>query len=317
MMENRIHFKKVCVAVVVCLSLTIGNASRTGAEEAKPPAEAIKPAAEAVKQAEAERPTGDFTIAALNRYVWRGYELSRNSLVVQPAATIGYRGFSANIWGNLDTKPYLSGTGDTSDSSAWNETDLTLWYTKNLGLYSLGFGYIYYALASLNRDAPDRADFQEIFVTASLNTLLSPALTVYKEISHYRSWYFLLGVSHTFEFNKRVSLKMAASASYLLSTYADAALFDAGAGYGGYPRFDGSARATDDKFSNFHDGNVTVSLPVRATGNITITPTVSYVFPLSGDAKHEMKGSGLKGVSSPDDRDSSFLCGGVAMSFSF
>ena len=40
MMENRIHFKKVCVAVVVCLSLTIGNASRTGAEEAKPPAEA-------------------------------------------------------------------------------------------------------------------------------------------------------------------------------------------------------------------------------------------------------------------------------------
>ena len=316
-MENRILYKKVCVAVVVCLSLIIGNASRPWAEDANPAGEAIQPAPETAKRAEEERPTGDFTVTALNRYVWRGYELSRNSAVVQPTATIGYKGFSANIWGNLDTKPYFSGTGDTSDSSAWNETDLTLWYTKNLGLYSLGFGYIYYALASLNRDAPDRADFQEIFATASLNTLLSPALTVYKEISHYRNWYFLLGVSHIFELNKTISLKMAASASYLLSTYADAALFNAGAGYGGYPKFDSSARATDDKFNNFHDGNVTVSLPVRATGSITIAPTLSYVFPLSSNAKHEMKGSGLKGASSPDDRDSAFLCGGIAMSFSF
>ena len=64
-------------------------------------------------------------------------------------------------------------------------------------------------------------------------------MTAYKEIGSYRQWYFLLGVSHTFELNPVVSLKLGATASYLLSTYADAALFNAGTGYGGYPKFDG------------------------------------------------------------------------------
>lgn len=316
-MKNIHHIRTVCLTVILSFSLVLSAAPCLFAEEAKPAVETAMPAAGPAKPAEEEKPAGDVTVAAMSQYLWRGYELSRNGIVVQPSITIGYKGFSANIWGNLDTKPYLAGTGDTGHSSAWNETDWTLWYTKNLGRFNLGFGYIYYALASLNRDAPDRADVQEIFATASLNTLLSPTFTVYKEISHYRNWYFLLGVSHTFEFSKMASLKVAASASYLLSTYADAALFNAGAGYGGYPKFDGSAQATDDRFRNFHDGNLTISLPVKATGNLTIAPSISYVFPLSNDAKYEMKGSGLKGVSTPDDRDSSFLYGGITMSFSF
>lgn len=303
------------MAVILSLTLIVGNAPYLWAEEAKPTAETTKPSKETAK-VEEEKPTGDFSLAAMSKYVWRGYELSRHSIVVQPSMTIAYKGFSANIWGNLDTKPYFSGTGDKNYSSAWNETDLTLSYMQKFGLFNLGAGYIYYALGSLNSDAPDRADVQEIFATVSLNTLLSPTFTAYKDIDHYRNWYFLLGVSHTFEFSKMVSMKLAASASYLLSTYADAALFNAGAGYGGYPKFDGNAQATNDKFSNFHDGNVTVSLPIKATGFITITPTISYVFPLSKDAKNEMKGSGLKG-GSPSDRDSSFIYGGLAASFSF
>ena len=316
-MKDSINFRKFYIAVIVSLSLVIGNAPMLWAEEAKPATETAKPGTEAAKSVEEQKPTGDFTVAAMSQYIWRGYELSRNSIVVQPSVTIGYNGFSANIWGNLDTSPYFSGTGEKNYSSTWNETDLTLSYTKNVGLFNLGAGYIYYSLGSLNRDAPDRADAQEIFATVSLNTLLSPTLTAYKEISHYRNWYFLLGVSHTFEFNKMVSMKLAASASYLLSTYADAALFNAGSGYGGYPKFDSNSQATDDKFNNFHDGNVTISLPIKATGYITVTPTLSYVFPLSNEAKHEMKGSGMKGVARPDDRDSSFIYGGLAVSFSF
>ena len=287
------------------------------AAETKVPTETTKVAPAVAAPTTEEKPTGDFTMAAMSQYIWRGYELSRNSIVVQPSATIGYKGFAANVWGNLDTRPYFVGTGDTNYPSTWNETDLTLSYTKNLGLFNLGAGYIYYSLGSLNKDAPDRADAQEIFATVSLNTVLSPTLTAYKEIDHYRNWYFLFGVSHAFEFNKMVSLKLAASASYLLSTYADATLFNAGAGYGGYPKFDGNSQATDDKFSNFHDGNVTVSLPIKATGYITITPTISYVFPLSDDAKYEMKGSGMKGTVTASDRDSSFIYGGLAASFSF
>ena len=43
----------------------------------------------------------------------------------------------------------------------------------------------------------------------------------------------------------------------------------------------------------------------------------SYIFPLTGDAKDEMKGLGLKGSALPSERDSSFLCGGISASFSF
>ena len=286
------------------------------ADEVKEPSAHKEPLAAPAAAAAEEKPTGDFTVTALNQYIWRGYELSRNSVVIQPSMTVGYKGFAVNLWGNLDTNPYFSGTGGTKYSNTWNETDLTLSYTKTLGLFNVGGGYIYYALGALNKDAVKRADAQELFATVSLNTLLSPTLTVYKEVSSYRQWYFLLGVSHTFELNPVVSLKLGASASYLQSTYADATLFNAGAGYGGYPKFDGNALATNDKYSNFHDGVNSASQPIKATGFITVTPTVSYIFPLSGDAKDEMKGQGLKG-SAPADRDSSYVVGGVAASFTF
>jgi hypothetical protein len=256
--------------------------------------------------AEEEKPTGDATVSVLSQYIWRGYELSRNSIVVQPSMTIGYKGFSANLWGNLDTRPYYSGTDpDKSYSSTWNETDMTLSYSKTIGLFNLGGGYIYYGLGALNPDAAKRMDSQELFVSAGLNTILSPTLTVYKEIDHYHNWYFLMGVSHSFEFNKMISLKLAATASYLLSTDETT-----------YPKFDENALATSEKFSNFHDGNLTVSLPIKATSYITLTPTISYVFPLTDDAKNEMKGFALSGKT-PADRDSSYIYGGLTMSLSF
>jgi len=254
--------------------------------------------------AEEERPTGDLTVSALSQYFWRGYELSRNSVVIQPSMTIGYKGFSANLWGNLDTKPY-SPVG-ASYTGTWNETDFTLSYTKTAGLFSIGGGYAYYSLAAMNKDAADRNDSQELFASVSLNTLLSPTLTVYKEIDHYRNWYFQLGISHVVELNKMISLKLAASAGYLLSTDADT-----------YPKFDSNALSTTGKFSNFHDGLVSASLPVKVTDHITVTPTISYVFPLTGDAKDEMKGLGLQGTASPADRESSFLYGGMSVGFSF
>jgi hypothetical protein len=254
--------------------------------------------------AEEKKPTGDFTVSALSRYVWRGYELSRNSVVIQPSMTIGYNGFSANLWGNLDTNPYSP--TDRSYTGTWNETDFTLSYAKTLGLFNIGGGYAYYSLAPMNKDAADRNDSQELSAAVSLNTPLSPTLTVYKEIDHYRNWYFQLGISHVVEWNKAISLKLAAAAGYLLSTDSDT-----------YPKFDGNALATADKFSNFHDGTLSASLPIKVTEQITVTPTLSYIFPLTSEAKDEMKGLGLQGTASPADRDSSFWVAGISAGFSF
>jgi hypothetical protein len=86
-----------------------------------------------------------------------------------------------------------------------------------------------------------------------------------------------------------ISLKLAATWSYLAST---------------------------DKFSNFHDGTLSLSLLLKTKPHITLAPTICYVYPLSDDAKNETKGRGIGGKI-PEDRDSSFLYGGLTASFTF
>ena len=56
-----------------------------------------------VRAEEGERPTASADISVLSKYVWRGYELNDDSLVLQPSVTVGYKGFSLNLWGNLDS----------------------------------------------------------------------------------------------------------------------------------------------------------------------------------------------------------------------
>ncbi len=248
--------------------------------------------------------TGEFATSILSAYIWRGQELTRHSVVVQPSMTIGYKGFSASLWGNLDTQPYSA--AEEKYSSNFTETDVTLSYSHSFGMVTAGLGYIYYALAAVTPGGTDLPDSQEIFATVGLNTILAPTLTVYKEIDHYHQWYATLGVSHTFSLHEKVGLKLAASASYLLSTDAQT-----------YPKFDSELTATDKKFNNFHDGVVSLSLPVSATKHLSITPTITYVFPLSNDARYEMKARSLKGTIDASEKDSAFLYGGVVLSFAF
>jgi hypothetical protein len=248
--------------------------------------------------------SGEVSASVLSAYIWRGQELSRHSLVIQPSATVSYKGFSANIWGNLDTKPYSPESEKYSGN--YTETDVTLSYARQFGIVNAEAGYIYYGLAALAPGGTDPQDTQEVYISVGLDTLLAPTLTVYKDIGHYHQWYATLGISHAFEFHKRVSLELSAQISYLKSEDEEA-----------YPKFDANALATADKYNNFHDGTVSASLPISITDNISITPTLAYVFPLGDDAKYEMQGRGLKGSLMPTDNDSAFLYGGVVMRFSF
>jgi hypothetical protein len=237
-----------------------------------------------------EKPSADFSVSALSAYIWRGQELSRDSLVIQPSMTVSYRGFSANLWGNLDTEPYTS-SDEEDDSSNWNETDWTLSYERQFGPVGAELGYIYYAL--------EADDSQEVFLSLGLDTLLAPTLTVYKEFDHYPSWYILFGISHAFEMTDTVSLELSGSASYLASDDSSA-----------YPEIK-DGEETDDEFSNFHDGTIAVSLPISVSEYVTVTPTIAYTFALSGDASDQMKRFSQKGD------DDSFVYGGVTVSFAF
>ncbi|NQT68706.1 MAG: hypothetical protein HQ552_03905 [Desulfobacteraceae bacterium] len=133
---------------------------------------------------EEEKPSASADMAVLSKYVWRGYEFSKDSAVIQPSMTVSYKGFGFNLWGNLDTDVYQS-----ANSESFNETDMTLSYDKSFGMVGLGVGYIYYGLDGV-------VDSQEIYLSASIDTLLSPSLTVYREIASLPSWYLSLGISH-------------------------------------------------------------------------------------------------------------------------
>ncbi|MGV8057282.1 MAG: hypothetical protein AB2L12_04490 [Smithellaceae bacterium] len=269
----------------------------------------IMAAVPAVAGADEQKPaedkvTGGIDLSVLSAYIWRGQELTRGSAVVQPSATISYKGFTFNAWGNLDTKPYSATAANYA--SKYTETDYTISYSKKFGILQMTPGYIYYALGAPSSGAAAPLDAQEVFLTLGLDTILSPTLTAYKEIDHYHQWYFLLGVSHTFEINKMIGVKLAATASYLASTDENT-----------YARYNSNSVATTDKYNNFHDGTLAVSIPVAVTKSLTVTPTASYVFPLCDDARYEMKGRGLQGAANPSDRDSSYLYGGVTLSFTF
>ena len=107
--------KKIITAVL--LSLIIAALPVISRAEEQKPAEP-KPVEQ--KQEE-DKVTGGVDLSVLSAYIWRGQELTRNSVVVQPSATISYKGFTFNAWGNLDTKPYSS--TDASYASKYTETD--------------------------------------------------------------------------------------------------------------------------------------------------------------------------------------------------
>lgn len=283
------------IITVVLLLLIIAVLPLTSLAEEQNPVE---------QKQEGDKLTGEIAVSVLSAYISRGQELSRNSIVVQPSVTLNYKGFSINYWGNLDTKPYSA--TDINYSAKYTETDIALFYTKKFGILQVTPGYIYYAYSAPNSDASAPLDSQELFITLQLDTLLSPSLTIYKDIAHYNQWYFLLGIAHTFQLSKIVGLKLSAQASYLKSENAET-----------YPRYDSNAQPTTDKFNNFHDGTISLCLPITVYKTFVIIPTVSYVFPLSDDARYEMKGYGLKGTANPADKDSSFFYGGVTFSYTF
>ncbi|MGQ9812752.1 MAG: hypothetical protein ACUVQ2_05045 [Dissulfurimicrobium sp.] len=115
-----------------------------------------------------ERPTVSLSVGLMSQYIWRGQELNHDSMVMESSMTIGYKGFTYNMWGNMDTNRH---TGDTKNK--WTETDTTI--GTQLSKFKLNGGYIYYALDSVDNS-------QEIFLSAGLDMLLSPTITALQGI---------------------------------------------------------------------------------------------------------------------------------------
>jgi len=223
--------KKMIVAGVLTLSMLGAGASAVLAEE--------------------EMPTADASVSIYSTYVWRGFGLSDDSIVIQPSMTVGYKGFAVNLWGNLDTDNYDTG------STNYNETDITLSYDGAYEKLGYGVGYIYYAL----EDGAD--DTQEIYGTLSYDVLLSPTLTFYYDVDDFSgSWYTSFDISHSFPIGETYSLDLGALVSYL---------------------------DDNEDYNEFHNGVLSASMTFPIGEYISITPEVNYSFALSSDAEDYIK----------------------------
>ena len=228
--------------------------------------------------AEEEAPSADASVAFLSKYVWRGFELSKDSLVIQPSLSVSYMGFGANLWANLDTDYYETG------SHNWNETDWTLSYDGAYGKLGYGVGWIYYALEDV-ADADIRGDdSQEFYGSLSYDVIIAPTFTFYYDVDTFAGlWYANLAFGHSFMVADKYSLDLGLAFGYL----------DDG-----------------ESYNEFHDGLLSASMSFPIGEYVAITPEIYWSFPLSGTA-----GDAIQDLSF-SDKDN-FVYGGVSFSFSF
>ncbi|MFC1579763.1 hypothetical protein ACFL4N_02500 [Thermodesulfobacteriota bacterium] len=285
--------RKVLVAVLtICVVLTLGGVNGWAVEEGldkkgnatDAPEEAVEP------ESEKERPTVAADLGFYSAYIWRGFAFSNNSIVVQPSITAGYKGFSMNLWGNLDTD-FDNGDPTIKNTKDWTETDLTLAYDRSFGPINVGVGYIYYALDAV-------PDSEEAFLSLGADVLLSPTITVYREFSHYPGWYLQFGVSHSFGFSNGWSLDLGASAGYW--SYDDDSFRD----------IDDTGNPTGKTYRKFHDGVVSASLAIPVGKFFTISPVLAFSFPLSSAADNVIAAGSL-------DNKAEHVYGGISFSMAF
>ena len=242
---------------------------------------------------EEEKPTANLAVSALSKYVWRGFEMTKDSIVLEPSMTVAYKGFSANVWGNEDTKVYVR-NAEGGESDNWTETDLTLAYDWSVGPVGLTAGYIYYSLVGL--------DTQEVFGRATLHTLLTPTLTVYRDYDHFAGWYMTLGVSHSVPITDKIGLNLGAQVGYLAADDASS-----------YAKVSNPG----ESYKGFHDGQLTASIAIPVNQYFTVTPVLNYSFPLSSEARYLIQASSQEVLSGGSDGKSNFIYGGVTVSMAF
>ncbi len=234
--------------------------------------------------AEDVKKSGYVSMDVMSNYVWRGQKLS-NSWVLQPSVGINYGAFGANIWANYDSDRAEITSGDSSGHGEFTETDITLTYTHSIDKLTITAGYIYYALDGAN-------DTQELFISASYDTILSPSLTIYYDYDEGNGAFIVLGIGHTLNITKDISTKLGASASYNIRNKVMG--------------FDSNGK----RFSNLYNAELSAAVTIPLYKDISLTPKIAYSMPISNDAK-----AAIKGIS--DDGKKNILYGGVNLTLSF
>jgi hypothetical protein len=269
------------VGVLLLLGMFSGGvyAAETTVTPETPAASTVAPAGTtpAAEKPKVEEPkvTGNAGLGVFNRYIFRGYELGQRSAVIQPTSTVSYRGFSATFWGNLDTRQHATQNFSPSDRQrTWNETDLTLSYTYNVGKLGLTAGYIYYG-------ANYAKQTQEIFGSATYDIIGHPTIAINQDIAAYEGTYLNLSFSQSQPIVKLptgdLTVDLGLSFGYMIGE---------GKYWKTYQNSTGDYTGT--KYNALHDGMGKLGFTAPLGKGFTVQPVVQYWFPLSGKAHHNL-----------------------------
>jgi hypothetical protein len=295
----RCHVKRsrTAVAGILGLSLLFWCGSYAAAQE-KQDDQALEQQKLPVAHEEAPGAvTGTATLGVFSQYLFRGYELSKSSVVFQPGLTASYNGFSASLWGNIDSREHgtQNFVPDRDRKRSFNETDLTLSYTKTLGKVGLTGGWIYYGTKYAD-------ETQELFGTVAYDMVGKPAISVYRDVDRYPGTYFNFSLAHSIKLGRDVTLDLGASAGYLWGDGSYWKTFDPATG-----------DRTGSKYQAFHDGKLQAGLTIPIAKKVTLVPVIQYWFPLSGKAKRHWGDDSYN----PNGYLRSLVVGGASINYNF
>jgi hypothetical protein len=258
--------------------------------------EELKKVEEKAEEAQGpELPTWNIGMDILSQYVWRGIALSRNSVVLQPSITGTYKGFAFNVWTNVDTNeqnPYAF--KKTNRGGAWNETDLTFSYSREVYTnLTLTGGLIYYILDSNN----SLQNSLEIYGAADYKLpWFNFGISVFREINFfpgtYLQWYIHKAIDIPY-LVKGMNLDLFASWSAEFSNDKVA-----------YPTLDNSY------FQGLDAGYLAAALNIPLGKYIVVAPKIQYWYALGGQSTEVLSALSWDGKHN-------HILGGVNLSVNF
>lgn len=214
----------------------------------------------------------------MSNYVWRGSRLSEGP-VYQFSGTVSAKGFSANVWGNYDF-----------DSRKYNETDLTLSYSKDIKKFSLEAGFIHYAIVNSH-------DSDEVYAGFSFDVPLQPSFKAYFDVNAGKGAFLQPSIGHSVEISERASLDFTLNVGIAIKN-----------GYMG-------VRDSDQEYAGLHNAELNISCPVKLSKHWNMKPQVGVTTPLSRAAREAIRNSSV--WESSDTFNGTTIYGGATLSYSF
>ena len=196
-----------------------------------------------VVEEETTPPEPDYSFASeaslMSKFMWRGQRLT-DGWVLQPGATLTVKGFSVNVWTNLELQAVNEGDtcllqlnpeapcggGPNGLQGKFSEVDFTLSYAREYKGASFEGGAIIYTLPYNRTSCPATT---ELYGSVAFDSVpLAPGFALYVDVDESRALgktgaYFELSAGHSFELSgERVkSVDLAATLGFANAGFAN------------------------------------------------------------------------------------------------